>query len=70
MEFNMEKLSTYAVYVKVFVLGESEDDALDTVYSAVDMCDLLDQDGVVGIEVVEDADDVSDEVEFSSDDEE
>jgi len=50
----MEKLKTYGVYVKMFVLGENEEDAFDTAQTAVDMSDLLDQDGVLGFEVVDD----------------
>lgn len=50
----MEKLKTYGVYIKVFVLGENEEDAFDTAQTAVDMSDLLDQDGVLGFEVVDD----------------
>lgn len=57
----MNKLKSYEVFLKVFVKGESEEDALDSVYTAVDMCDLLDQDGIVGVEVIE-------EVELSVDD--
>jgi hypothetical protein len=57
----MNKLKSYEVFLKVFVKGESEEDALDSVYTAVDMCDLLDQDGIVGVEVIE-------EVELSIDD--
>lgn len=53
----MEKLNTYAVYVKMFVLGESEEDAFDTADTAVSTSNLLDQDGVVGIAEV-DVDDV------------
>jgi len=50
----MEKLKTYGVYVKMFVLGENEEDAFDMAQTAVDMSDLLDQDGVLGFEVVDD----------------
>lgn len=53
----MEKLNTYVIYVKMFVLGESEEDAYDTADTAVTTSNLLDQDGVVGIAEV-DIDDV------------
>lgn len=46
----------YVVYVKLTVMGESPEDALEYANSAVDNSDLLDQDGVIGIEVVEDVD--------------
>ena len=57
----MEPLKTYEVYVKMIVYGESEVDALDTANAAVDSSDLLDQDGVLGLEVT---DDVSEEEEL------
>lgn len=65
----MEKLNTYAVYVKLFVLGESEMDALETTYSAVDGCDLLDQDGVVGIEVIDEVEEADGDEEYSNEEE-
>ena len=64
----MNKLKSYNVFLKVTALGESEMDVLETIYSAVDNCDLLDQDGIVGIEVIEDVEDLSDD--DSLDDEE
>lgn len=66
----MDSLKTYGVYVKVFVLGENEDDALDSVFNAVDGCDLLDQDAIVGVEVVEDLDDIEEIDEESEDEDE
>ncbi len=60
----MEKLNTYTVYIKMFVLGESEEDALDTADSAVSASDLLEQDGVVGVAEVD-----IDEVELFSEEE-
>jgi hypothetical protein len=57
----MDKLKTYNVFLKLTARGESEMDVLETVYSAVDSCDLLEQDGIVGIEVMEDVEDLSDE---------
>jgi hypothetical protein len=52
------KLKKYSLYLRLTVLGESPDDALDYAITAIDNCDLLDQDGVVGIEVVDDADSI------------
>lgn len=46
----------YVVYLKLTVMGESPEDALEYANSAVDNSDLLDQDGVIGIEVVDDVD--------------
>jgi hypothetical protein len=53
----MESLKTYSVYLKVFVLAEDENDALDSVFNAVDSCDLLSQDGIAGIEIIEEVED-------------
>lgn len=61
----MEKLNTYAIYVKMFVLGESEEDALDSADAAVNSSSLLDQDGVVGVAEVD-----IDDVELFSEEEE
>jgi hypothetical protein len=55
MQDNLDK---YTVYVKLTVVGESIEDALDYALQAVDASDLLDQDGVVGIEVDEDLDNI------------
>lgn len=55
----MNKLNVYNAYVKIMVKGESGEDAIDSLYSAVDMCDLLDQDGIVGIEIIDDADSIT-----------
>lgn len=64
----MEKLKSFSVFLKLTVKGESEMDAIESVYTAVDNCDLLDQDGIVGIEVVDDVEDADDY--FSNDDDE
>jgi hypothetical protein len=45
----MEKLNKYIVPVNVIVYGETEADALDYVQNALDNSDLLDQDGIVGV---------------------
>ena len=58
----MNKLNTYGVYVKVFVLGESEEDAIDSLNAAVDSCDLIDQDGIIGIEILDDIELVEDDI--------
>lgn len=46
----------YVVYLRLTVVGENPEDALEYASSAVDNSDLLDQDGVIGIEVVDDVD--------------
>jgi hypothetical protein len=45
----MEKLNKYIVPVNVIVYGETEADALDYIQVALDNSDLLDQDGIVGV---------------------
>jgi hypothetical protein len=45
----MNKLNKYIVPVNVIVYGETEADALDYIQVALDQSDLLDQDGIVGI---------------------
>lgn len=52
------KLERYTVYAKLTVWGESPEDALDYAYTAVDNSDLLTQDGIVGIELIDDADSI------------
>jgi hypothetical protein len=56
-----DKLEKYTVFVKLTVLGESPEDALDYANSAIDHSDLLDQDGVVGIALDEDTIEQDDE---------
>jgi hypothetical protein len=45
----MNKLNKYVVPVDVIVYGETESDALDYIQIALDNSDLLDQDGIVGV---------------------
>ena len=45
----MNKLNKYIVPVNLIVYGESEADALDYAQNALDRSDLLDQDGIVGV---------------------
>lgn len=52
------KLEKYAVYVKLTVWGESPEDAVDYVENAIDASDLLTQDGIIGIEIVDDEDSI------------
>ena len=54
----MDELNKYTVYVKLTVWGESPEDAVDYVNSAIDASDLLTQDGIIGIEVVDDEDSI------------
>ena len=44
----MNKLNKYIVPVNLIVYGETEADALEYDQRALDMSDLLDQDGIVG----------------------
>lgn len=66
------KLERYTVYAKLTVWGESPEDALDYAYTAVDNSDLLTQDGIVGIELIDDTDSIElvDEDNSYGDDEE
>jgi hypothetical protein len=45
----MNKLNKYIVPVTLIVYGETEADALDYAQTALDQSDLLDQDGIVGV---------------------
>jgi hypothetical protein len=45
----MDRLNKYIVPVNIIVYGETEADALDYVQNALDNSDLLDQDGIVGV---------------------
>ena len=49
------KLRKYAVYLKLTVWGETPEDAADYANSAIDASDLLTQDGIIGIELIDDA---------------
>jgi hypothetical protein len=49
----MKDLNMYDVYVKLTVLGESEDDVLDTTFTATNM--LIGEDGVVAVEILDDS---------------
>lgn len=50
----MEELKTYRVLLDVTLLAESEEDALDSIYAAIDTSGFVDQDTIRGVEVVED----------------
>jgi len=54
----MEKLNKYIVPVQLIVFGESENDALEYVQTALDNSDLLDQDGIVGVNSDIEVDDI------------
>lgn len=45
----MKKLNKYVVPVELTVYGESEYDAIGYVQDALDHSDLLDQDGILGV---------------------
>lgn len=55
---NLEPLKKYGVPVILYVYGESALDAIEYVQSAVEHSDLLDQDGVLGVNPDIDSDDV------------
>jgi PDZ domain-containing secreted protein len=50
------KLNKYVVYVKLTVFGESPEDAAYYATSAIDTSDLLEQDGVISIDLIDDPD--------------
>lgn len=54
----MNKLNKYIVPINLIVYGETEADALDYVQNALDMSDLLDQDGIVGVNSDIEVDDI------------
>lgn len=54
----MEDINKYTVYVKLTVWGETPEDALDYAITAVDVSDLLTQDGIIGVEIIDDADSI------------
>lgn len=47
----MRPLDTYEGYVKVFIRAETLDDATDTLTTAIDACNLLEQDGIFGVDI-------------------
>lgn len=54
----MKPLKKYVVPVNIVVLGEDPRDALDYTQTALEHSDLLDQDGIVGINPDIDEDDI------------
>lgn len=54
----MDKLSKYIVPVNLIVFGESEEDALAYVEEAVEHSDILDQDGIIGVDVSPELEDI------------
>jgi hypothetical protein len=65
-----DRLNKYTVFLKLTVWGESPEDALDYANSAIDTSDMLSQDGIVGIELIDDIDSIElvDEDENDDDD--
>lgn len=53
-----DRLDKYTVFLKLTVWGESPEDALDYANSAIDTSDMLSQDGVIGIELIDDLDSI------------
>jgi hypothetical protein len=47
-------LKLYEVYIKVTVVGEDEEDALEYVDHAIDVSDLIGQDGIKSVELTDD----------------
>lgn len=66
----LQDLTHYDVYVKFTVLGESAEDALNYLEEAIDTSEIINEDGIVSIEIVDDADSVSEseEIDFSESD--
>jgi hypothetical protein len=54
----MNKLNKYIVPIQVIVYGETEADALEYAQTALDHSDLLDQDGIVGVNSDIEVDDI------------
>lgn len=54
----MTKLNKYIVPINLIVYGETVADALDYVQTALDHSDLLDQDGIVGVNSDVEIDDI------------
>jgi hypothetical protein len=54
----MRELQKYVVPIQLIVYGETEADALEYVQTALDHSDLLDQDGIVGVNSDIDVDEV------------
>ena len=54
----MNSLNKYVVPVTLIVYGETEADALDYVQAALDNSNLLDQDGIVGVNSDIEVDDI------------
>lgn len=52
------RLDKYTVYLKLTVWGESPEDAAEYANSAIDASDLLTQDGIIGIELIDDVDSI------------
>jgi hypothetical protein len=52
------RLNNYTAYVKLTVVGESAEDALEYASEAIDASDMLTQDGVIGIELIDDIDSI------------
>lgn len=57
----MEKLKKYSVPVELIVVGESAYDAASYAHDALARCDLLLQDGIIGVSDEIDVDDVTED---------
>lgn len=62
------KLNKYLITIDVEVFGESYEDALDYVESAIDSSEFLEQDGIVSVNILEGSEeDILDEDEENDD---
>lgn len=55
-----QKLNKYTVLLEVTVYGETPDDAIEYVNDALDRSDLITQDGIISVNVLEDAEELED----------
>lgn len=51
----MNSLNKHTVLLRITVFGDDEEDAIATVYDAIDSSNLIDNDGLVSVEVLEDS---------------
>lgn len=66
----MEKLNKYIVPVNLIVYGENEEDAINYVESAIDNSALIQEDGIIGADILnEDVEFIGEEVDNEVSDE-
>lgn len=67
----LQELNEYEIYVKFTVLGESPEDAMDYLDRAFDNSDIINEDGIVSIEAIDDVESISEaisDLDFDSED--